>query len=174
MEAFGDPVGDVEVIRLGHPEPLTLKQMLGVESSLRGGMTSEGLMEVCWNLAREVDAGLSLDDAWQRLETHLAGLEKDAGMSGMKISVQQGDEGVIIQSATEISMEQSTAVPAVATAIYMMKDSQIDPGVWPPEILDVGRYFSLAGAISPGGGGLQAFRTKLGERSDKIRLRELF
>ncbi|GAB5458802.1 MAG: hypothetical protein Hens3KO_18320 [Henriciella sp.] len=174
IEAFGEPVGDVEVIRLGHPEPLTLKRMLGVEASLRGGMTSKGLMKVSWNLAREVDAGLSLEAAWQRLESHLAGLKKDAGMSGMKISVQQGEDGITVQSATDISMEQSTAVPAVATAIYLLSDDQMGPGVWPPEILDVRRYFQLAGTVSPGGGGLQAFRTRAGKRTEKIRLRDLF
>jgi hypothetical protein len=173
--AFAAPIGPVEVVRLGHPEPLTLKRFLGCEAVLRGGMTSSGLLRRCWELARAVDDDLSIDDAWAMLAAeYLSTVAAEPGWSGMAIDITCGARGVRFESATTISMEQSTAVPAAAVALMMAADEQPPPGVWGPEVLDPKRFFEAAGAISPGGGGLKAYRLDSGVRGDRVPMRDLF
>jgi saccharopine dehydrogenase-like NADP-dependent oxidoreductase len=177
---FPDPIGPVEVVRLGHPEPLTLKRFLGCEAVLRGGMTSSGLLHRCWELARAIDDGLGLEEAWSILQHEYSiNHESPAGWSGMAIDVAHDDtgagaQGLRFESATTISMEQSTAVPVAAVALMMAQGEGPPPGVWGPEVLDPKRFFEAAGAISPGGGGLRAYRLEDGQRGERIPMRALF
>jgi saccharopine dehydrogenase (NAD+, L-lysine-forming) len=173
---FPDPIGELEVVRLGHPEPLTLERHLGCETTLRGGMTGDGLQYFCWELARACDDGLSIHEAWSRLCVALPQSSPDAPeYSGMAIDVWRGKQGVRFESATTISMEQSTAVPAATVALMMRDGENPAPGVWPPEVLDPASFFSAASRVSPGGGGLSCVSlSEKGERGERIPLRTMF
>jgi saccharopine dehydrogenase (NAD+, L-lysine-forming) len=172
---FPDPIGSVEVVQLGHPEPLTLARYLDCPSTLRGGMTSSGLLRQSWELARQCDAGRSVEDAWNELQGGWLRATGEPGLSGMCIDVRVGDEGLRFESATTISMEQSTAVPAVAVALMVLAGAGPDAGVWPPEVLNPRLFFDYASRVSPGGGGLKAYRLDaLGQRGDRVPLRQLF
>ncbi len=173
--AFPEPVGDVEVVRLGHPEPLTLKTYLDCPTHLRGGMTSAGVLRHAWELARACDQGRPVADAWRELEASLGSADGGApGLSGMVIDVMVGGEGIRFESATSISMEQSTAVPAAGVALMMLAGQGPGPGVWPPEALSPADFFEASHRVSPGGGGLRAFRLSHGQPTDRLSLRALF
>lgn len=173
LVAFADPIGSLEVVRLGHPEPLTLQRSLGCACVLRGGMTTPGLLYKAWELARACDAGRTVADAWAELKLVLPhGQEREP--SGMSIDVSVGARGVRFESATTISMEQSTAVPAVAGALMLLENAAPPPGVWPPEALSPLEFFEAAGSVSPGGGGLRAYAWDGGVRGPRLRMRDLF
>lgn len=173
--AFPAPVGDVEVVRLGHPEPLTLARYAACPTVLRGGMTSSGLLRRAWALARLCDQGLALPEAWREMSAGLPPSSDEPGWSGMCIDVTVGERGLRFESATTISMEQSTAVPAAAGVLMLMEDAGPGPGVWAPEVMDPRRFFEQANRVSPGGGGLKAYELRTdGSRGDRVPLRELF
>jgi hypothetical protein len=171
--SFPDPIGSLEVLRLGHPEPLTLPMFLDCQCMLRGGMTTPGMMRMAWDLARKCDDGLDLASAWKQLQGNIP-QEHGREQSGMVIDVTSAGRGIRFESATSISMEQSTAVPAVAGALLLLGANGPMPGVWPPEVLSPQDFFSAAAKVSPGGGGLRAFGMVDGQRDAPIRLRDMF
>jgi saccharopine dehydrogenase (NAD+, L-lysine-forming) len=171
---FPDPIGPVEVVRLGHPEPLTLERYFACPTVLRGGLTNSGVLRRCWELARACDHGQSQEEAWNDLRGQLeTGSPGAPGLSGMVVDVFVEGRGIRFESATEISMEQSTAVPAAAAVLMMLEGEGLGPGVWTPEALSPAAFFAASGRVSPGGGGLRAYRLQGGERGDRIPLRAL-
>jgi saccharopine dehydrogenase (NAD+, L-lysine-forming) len=173
--SFPNPIGLVEVVRLGHPEPLTLGRYLGCSTVLRGGMTKSGVLRRCWELARDCDDGRPVGEAWNELNSQFPPASDDRpGLSGMRIDVFVGDRGIRFESATAISMEQSTAVPAAGAVLMMLAGEGPGPGVWTPEALSPAAFFEASGRVSPGGGGLRAYKLQDGMHGDKIPLRSLF
>lgn len=176
IEKFPEPMGALPTVRLGHPEPLTVKRFLGIECELRGGVTTPGAMHRAWELAREHANGLGADVAWDRMRAFLAKqAETDTCKhSGMLIRVSDVDgTGVQFESATTISMEQSTAVPAVTCALMLREDKSFEAGVWGPEVLDPASFFGMSNRVSPGGGNLAAYRLDQGTKS-RISVGSLF
>lgn len=172
---FPEPIGRLEVALLGHPEPLTLQRYLDCPTVLRGGMTQPGLLHRSWALARECDSGLPVEDAWRALHAALPAAGDAPAWSGMCIDTFAGGQGLRFDSATTISMEQSTAVPAVGAALMLLQGESPGAGVWAPEALDPRRFFDHANRVSPGGGGLRAWRLgRDGERGERVALRALF
>ncbi len=168
---FPDPIGPVTVVRLGHPEPLTLPRFAGCTAVLRGGMTNPGLLRRAWELARAVDQGLFIDTAWDRIAEGIDAA--DDGMSGMLIDVSARGRTIRFESATRISMEQSTAVPAAAVALLLAERAVPQIGVMAPECLSPAAFFAQASIISPGGGGLEAFEMLSDGQRRRLSLRRL-
>jgi hypothetical protein len=168
---FPDPVGPVETTILGHPEPLTLARYLDCPTILRGGVSTAEIHRRSWELARACDDGLSLDDAWHQLQPLLE--QGNVEPSGMVIDVTNDGYGLRFESVTTISMEQSTAVPAAATALAILDGAGPGAGVWPPEMIEPKLFFEAAGRVSPGGGGLTAWHLEDGEPVRRASLRDL-
>lgn len=170
---FPDPLGAVEVTRLGHPEPLTLARSLGCRTGVWGGMTTPGLHRRAWELARACDAGLLLADAWREIAADAAAAADDEA-SGMIIDVTAPDgRGVRFESVTTITMMESTSVPAAAAACLLLAGEGPPPGVHPPELLDPRAFFAAAARLSTQRGTLRAFTTRDGARVEPLSLRTM-
>ena len=175
---FPDPLGDVQTIRIGHPEPLTLSRTLGCSCDMRGGITPDAVLYRAWEAARVADSRDftqgDVADAWRSLQGFIDGLgQQVSAVSGMRVDVWLGNQGIRFESATTISMEQSTAVPAAAASLLMLEGRMLKPGVWPPECLDPLDFFTAAGRVSPGGGGLTASWLSSADPPQRMRLRDI-
>jgi saccharopine dehydrogenase (NAD+, L-lysine-forming) len=173
---FPEALGAVELVQLGHPEPYTLKRCLGIDANLWGGFTDAELTREAWRLCREVHQGrlASIADAWDQLSKSRWFNQADSTpYSGMVIDVQLQQRGIRFENQTTISMEQSTAVPAVAVALMVVSGQLQEAGVWSPEILDPTTFFTMASSVSPGGGQLECYATADGRKQEQISIRSL-
>ncbi len=177
---FPDPVGPVEVVRLGHPESHTIPEYLGMPCYLRGGSTTPEILRRTWHLGKALEEHDQLQDAeslaraWDELSAIIPPPNENQPDSGMVIDVVADGDGIRFESATSISMEQSTAVPAAAGAMMLYQGQFDTSGVHPPEALSVPTFFRTAGSISPGGGGLVAYRLEKGRKTSKLSIGSFF
>jgi saccharopine dehydrogenase-like protein len=181
---FPGTVGTQQVVRLAHPEPLTVPRFLPVQrSSNYGAITPEESLTVAWSLAYATDAqriGASADT--DRLTDNAIALfsayrdTRDRSPrlgSGLSIDVHTNGTGLRFASGAHTEMAEATGVPAAA-GIVLMLDGQTPPGgVFSPETLHPAAFFAALRQVSRGGGGLATYQLTDGAEGERVRLREL-
>lgn len=183
---FPEPVGENLVLRLGHPEPVTIPQFLpGTNVVNSGTIAPEENIHVLWALGRllgtaQVDELTGIYDEFVALSRRPAELHG----SGLMIDVQRDGSGYRFASGSHMTMERSTGVPAAAGVLTMLSLTEDggsvvnrigieEPGVHAPECLRPRAFFESLGKVSEGGGGMRVFRLKDGSVGDRVRMRDL-
>jgi|GEM_PF-4763215 len=176
LAPFPEPLGPVEVIDFGHPEPLTLPKTLGCKTTLKGGMTPNGALKLCWAYAKYTD--LQKDRIQSRGSTYhfvktLQNIYLPNQFSGMMIDVTSNGNGIRLQSVTDQSMEESTVVPMAAGIIYLLTENNLSAGCHAPEAIDPSQFFRFA-SLFPTAGSLEAVSLKDNVAGERISFSQLF
>lgn len=176
---FPAPVGRQRLVRLAHPEPITVPRSLPVRrASNFGGLNPEEALVTAWALAHIADerrSNGSLTDAAAELFRHYR--ERRTGAprigSGLIIDVHSGGKGLRFSSGSEGGMDDSTGIPAAAGVILMMEGRIDRKGVFAPEAVKPSDFFETLRRVSNGGGGLTLFRLEDGQPTERMRIRDL-
>lgn len=186
--SFPPPLGDRLVIELSHPEPITVPRFLEVDLVRNyGSIVPEDTLVVNWALARlgagggagaEIELGGSptgipavATALYDRYLQTRASTEYLGG--GLVVDVWNGEDGIRFASADQLSMEESTGIPAAAGILLMLEGGPQAKGVIAPECLEPAEFFSALGRTSRGTGSLGARRLENGAEGEKIRIRDL-
>jgi saccharopine dehydrogenase (NAD+, L-lysine-forming) len=184
LVTFPGTVGIQSVVRLAHPEPLTIPRFLPVKrSSNYGSITPSESFVVAWALAYAVDPQrLKSTQALDRLVNNaveLFGIYRDTRPrgtrtgSGLLIDVHTDGTGLRFSSGAHTEMAEATGIPAAA-GIYLMLDGRTPPnGVFAPETLQPADFFEALRRVSRGGGGLTTHRIENGIEAERVRLRDI-
>ena len=176
---FPAPVGHQSVVRLAHPEPLTVPRFLPVKrASNFGGLNPEEALITAWALAHIADEQRSkgeFTDPAASLFRHYR--ERRVGAprigSGMIIDVHTAGSGLRFAAGSDGGMDDSTGIPAAAGALLML-DGKIDrQGAFAPEVVRPADFFDVLRRVSTGGGGLSLFRLEDGVATERLRIRDL-
>lgn len=174
---FPEPVGNAEVVRLGHPEVLTIPRFAEVDRiTNKGGVVPGEYLHAAWALARVADAGAPLDEiheVYQRYDSAMRGTGRSRIGSGLIVDVHRNGDGYRFASGSDGSMADATGVPAAAGVLMMLERAVPGPGVWAPECLDPRTFFAKLREVSTGGGGLHLFDLEGGRPIRRARIREL-
>ncbi|KQU85605.1 saccharopine dehydrogenase [Mesorhizobium sp. Root102] len=176
---FPAPVGLQRLVRLAHPEPITVPQYLPVKrASNFGGLNPEEALVTGWCLAHIADERRTkgaLTDAAVDLFLHYRDQRAAAPRigSGLIIDVHTKGNGLRFASGSDGGMDDSTGIPAAVGVILMMQDRISQRGVFPPEIVSPKDFFSILRDVSLGGGGLTLSSLKDGQAGERLRIRDL-
>ncbi|MFH8657896.1 saccharopine dehydrogenase family protein [Streptomyces afghaniensis] len=178
---FPGTVGRQVVVRLAHPEPLTIPRFLPVKSCGNfGAVTPYESMVTAWGLAHAVDP--------QRTEVSEATLDAAVAVfshyrdtrpatarlgSGLQIDVHTGGNGLRFASGAPTPMEDATGIPAAAGLLMLQEGKVRDVGVIAPEVLSPADFFTTLRRVSTGGGGLGLYRLENGKTGERLRIRDL-
>lgn len=186
--SFPPPLGDRLVIELSHPEPITVPRFLDVDLVRNyGSIVPEDTLVVNWALARlgagggegaEIELGgaaSGIPAVASALYDRYLGTRAPTGYlgGGLVVDVWSGDDGIRFASADELSMEESTGIPAAAGILLMLEGGPEAKGVIAPECLEPAEFFAALGRTSRGTGSLGACRLANGAEGEKIRIRDL-
>ncbi|NMO02241.1 saccharopine dehydrogenase [Gordonia sp. TBRC 11910] len=182
---FPEPVGPRELVRLAHPEPVTVPRYLPVDKSNNfGAVTPVDALQVCWAMAYATDplrdrSGHDVADITDKaVDVFAAYRDSRPGSprvgSGMVIDVHTAGTGLRFSSGAETEMAEATGVPAAAGLMLMLAGQVPGPGVLPPELLRPADFFASLQRVSRGGGGLQVHRLVDGKPTERMRIRDLF
>jgi len=176
LVAFEDPIGVQEVVRLGHPEPVTLPRFTNVgEVVNKGGVAPREALHYYWTLGRLVNDGVSVEevlDLYQRYSPLVLRKHRRAG-TAMHLDVHVEGDGYRYVSVSDMRMEHATGLPAAAGVLMMLDGALTEPGCWAPECLDPGHFFDKLRLVSPGGGGMHVVRLEGGQPTERLRIRDL-
>lgn len=181
---FPEPVGPREVVRLSHPEPLTVTRYLPVKTSSNyGSITPADAMHISWALAYSADPLRDHDGHDPAAVTDKAvdvfaayrDSRPDAPRvgSGLVIDIHSNGNGLRYSSGAETEMAEATGVPAAAGLLLMLEGRVTQKGVIPPECVVPADFFASLRRVSRGGGGLQLHRLVGGEQGERVRIRDL-
>ncbi len=180
---FPGTVGRQTLVRLAHPEPLTVPRFLGVSrASNYGVITPFEATRVAWALAYSVDPLRPADgdlqattrgavDVFLRYRDTLADAPRVG--SGLIIDVHTGGNGIRFAAGAETEMSEATGVPAAAGVRVLLDGAATGLGVAPPELLRPADFFDALGKVSRGGGGLKVYELVDGEQGERVRMRHL-
>lgn len=176
---FPPPVGRQMVVRLSHPEPITVPRFLPVKrASNFGGIAPEEALVTSWTLAHITDqqrSGGDLTDMaatlFRRYRERLAGAPRIG--SGMMIDVHTNGDGLRFAAGNSGAMDDATGVPAAAGALLMLEGAVTQKGVLSPELVQPSAFFETLRRVSEGGGGLGLYRLKGGRVCERLRIRDL-
>lgn len=176
---FPEPVGLQPVVRLAHPEPLTVPRFLPVKrASNFGGLNPEEALVTAWALAHIADEQRSdgeFTDPAANLFRHYR--ERRVGAprigSGMIIDVHTAGNGLRFAAGSDGGMDDSTGIPAAAGALLMLDGKIERQGAFAPEVVRPGDFFEVLRKVSTGGGGLSLFRLENGVAKERLRIRDL-
>jgi saccharopine dehydrogenase-like NADP-dependent oxidoreductase len=172
---FPEPVGEQLVVTLSHPEVLTLPRFTRVtEASNKGGLIPEDFTHLGWVISRLPDEdgrSAAMHTIFETARSSHAGREPVG--SGLIVDVRVGDEGIAFMSGGRMSQEDATGTPAAAGALIALSGRVPGPGVVSPEVLVPADFFASLREVSAGGGGMTAYRTRHGEVTEPVRIREL-
>ena len=177
---FPGTVGRQTVVRLAHPEPITVPRFLPVlRSSNYGTITPTDALTTSWAMAFATDvlrdAG---DDAVTQKAIDVFRHYRETRPrtprigSGLIIDVHTGGDGIRFQAGADTEMAEATGVPAAA-GLQVLLAGRAPVGVFSPEALDPKDFFDALRQVSRGGGGLQVFRLEGGATGPRIRMRDL-
>jgi hypothetical protein len=176
---FPDPVGRQRLVRLAHPEPITVPRFLPVKrASNFGGIAPEEALVTAWALAHIADErrsdGSLTDPAAQLFQRYM---ERRAGAprigSGLIIDVHTNGTGLRFASGSAGGMDDSTGIPA-AVGVVLMTSGRVDRrGVVSPEVVSPRDFFDALRDVSTGGGGLTLWRLDDGKATERLRIRDL-
>jgi saccharopine dehydrogenase-like NADP-dependent oxidoreductase len=172
---FPDPVGEQLVVTLSHPEVLTLPRFTRVtEASNKGGLIPEDFTHLGWLISRLPDSDGRSAAMHSMFDTaRTAHSVRDVVGSGLIVDVRVGDEGIMFKSGGQMSQDDATGTPAAAGTLIALRGEVPGPGVVSPEVLRPSDFFSALRDVSAGGGGMTAYRTRDGEVTEPVRIREL-
>jgi len=176
---FPEPVGRQRVVRLAHPEPITVPRFLPVKNSSNfGGLNPLESLIVAWSLAYVADEQRSngeFTDPAAALFRHYRERRIDAPRigSGLIIDVHTKGNGLRFSSGSDGGMDDSTGIPA-AVGVVMLVEGMVDrKGVFAPEVLLPKDFFEVLRRVSTGGGGLTLHRLENGKAVERLRIRDL-
>lgn len=179
---FPGSVGRQTLVRLAHPEPVTVPLYLGVKTTSNyGAITPFEATRLAWGLAYAVDdrrpgvrdvqsSTESALDVFGRYRETTSGYPRLG--SGLIIDVHTDGDGIRFAAGGQTEMAEATGVPAAA-GIQVLLGGNTVVGVAPPETLRPTDFFDALGKVSRGGGGLQVFRLVAGEPVERVRMRHL-
>jgi saccharopine dehydrogenase (NAD+, L-lysine-forming) len=172
---FPDPVGEQLVVTLSHPEVLTLPRFTRVtEATNKGGLIPEDFTQLGWIASRLPEGSGRTAAMHTMFETaRLAHGDREPVGSGLIVDVRVGSEGIAFVSGGKMSQDDATGTPAAAGTLIALRDQVPGPGVVCPEVLRPADFFSALRAVSAGGGGMTAYRTRNGEITEPVRIRDL-
>ncbi|MGW1267102.1 saccharopine dehydrogenase family protein [Streptomyces sp. NPDC002491] len=178
---FPGTVGSQVVVRLAHPEPLTIPRFLPVKNCGNfGAVTPYESMVTAWGLAHAVDP--------QRTEVSEETLDAAVAVfshyrdtrpattrlgSGLQIDVHTGGNGLRFASGAPTPMEDATGIPAAAGLLMLQEGKVPEVGVIAPEVLSPAQFFTTLRRVSTGGGGLGLYRLEDGKTGERLRIRDL-
>lgn len=176
---FPSPVGRQSLVRLAHPEPLTVTRFLPIRHARSfGGVAPTGALVMSWAMAAATDvqrapvgrdeAALQVFRAYQQAERNSARVG-----SGLIIDVTREGSGIRFASGSSGSMDDATGIPAAAGALLLLSGRVQERGVIAPECLRPSDFFDQLGRVSPGGGGLTVHRLEKGCVGERVRMRDL-
>jgi saccharopine dehydrogenase (NAD+, L-lysine-forming) len=176
---FPEPVGRQRVVRLAHPEPITVPRFLPVKNSSNfGGLNPLEALVVAWSLANIADEQRSdgeFTDSAASLFRHYR--ERRVGAprigSGLIIDVHTNGNGLRFASGSEGGMDDSTGIPAAVGVVLMVEGRVNCTGVLAPEVLEPKDFFEVLRRVSAGGGGLTLHRLEAGKPKERLRIRDL-
>jgi hypothetical protein len=176
LVAFDDPIGVQEVVRVGHPEPVTLPRFTNVSEVVnKGGIAPREALHFYWNLGRLMNDGASLDeviDLYKRYSPLVLRSHRRAG-TAMHLDVHSGGNGYRYVSVSDMKMEHATGLPAAAGVLMMLDGALTDPGCWAPECVKPADFFDKLRLVSSGGGGMHVVRLENGQPAERLRIRDL-
>lgn len=176
---FPAPIGRQKLLRLAHPEPITIPRFLPVKrASNYGGLSQEEALIISWSLANIADERRSkgeFTDEAVRLFRHYCERRKGAPRvgSGLIIDVHTNGNGLRFCAGSDGGMDDSTGIPAAAGAVLMMDGRVSRKGVFAPEVINAADFFESLRKVSPGGGGLTLYRLEGGKPENRMRIRDL-
>jgi saccharopine dehydrogenase (NAD+, L-lysine-forming) len=181
---FPGTVGTQQVVRLAHPEPLTIPRFLPVQhSSNYGAITPEEALIVAWALAFAIDperagSGAPIDRLTDNAVEVFSAYRNTRGRSprlgsGLSIDVHTDGTGLRFASGAYTAMAEATGMPAAAGVLLMLDGHLPGPSVFSPEALLPAAFFAALRQVSRGGGGLATYRLTDGVEAERLRLREI-
>jgi saccharopine dehydrogenase (NAD+, L-lysine-forming) len=172
---FGEPVGVQEVVRLGHPEPLTIPRFTNAASVVnKGGVAPSEQLHISWVAARLRDDGVDDGALTAVFRAAELGVERRERIgTALRIDVELDGEGVRFAGSSTIRMTHATGVSAAAGVLLMLEKPFDAPGVYAPECLDPAAVFGKLRLVSAGGGGVTGMRLRSGEPVEPLRIRDL-
>lgn len=180
---FPGAVGRQRVVRLSHPEPLTVPRFLGVKRAVNYGAISpaeaqtvgEAMAAVADEQQLSAQNGKHTDALVQAFQAFLQRFASSPRIgSGLQIDVHTGGNGLRFASGADTSMEEATGVPAAAGLLMIGEGNVPRGGVFAPEALSPADFFAALRRVSLGGGGLGLYRLEQGVPTERLRIRDLF
>lgn len=178
---FPGAVGRHTVVRLAHPEPLTVPRFLPVKRAVNYGalapLDAQAVAAAMAAVADEQQPGADprQTDALVKAFQHFLQRFADGPRigSGLQIDVHTNGDGLRYASGADTSMEEATGVPAAAGLLMIVDGQAPRGGVFAPEALSPADFFAALRRVSLGGGGLSVCRLKNGEPAERLRIRDL-
>ena len=179
---FPGDVGRQTVVRLAHPEPLTIPRFLPVKRAVNFGaiapIDAHTVATAMAAVADEQQAGATdgarTDGLVKAFQHFLARFADGARIgSGLQIDVHTDGNGLRYASGADTSMEEATGVPAAAGVLMIAEGKVPRGGVFAPEALKPADFFETLRRVSLGGGGLGVYRLENGEQRERLRIRDL-
>jgi hypothetical protein len=176
---FPQPVGRQKLVRLAHPEPITVPRFLPVKrASNFGGVAPEEALVTAWALAHIADeqrSDGSLTDPAAKLFKSYMDRRANAPRigSGLLIDVHTNGNGLRFSSGSEGRMDDSTGIPAAVGLILMCEGRVTVKGVISAEMVEPKDFFQVLRTVSEGGGGLTLWRLEDGQAVERLRIRDL-
>ncbi|GLV27004.1 saccharopine dehydrogenase family protein [Sphingobium sp. Cam5-1] len=178
---FPGTVGRQTVVKLAHPEPLTVPRFLPVKRAVNYGaiapIDAHAVAAALAAVADEQQPGSTgertdmLVKAFQQFLARFEGGERIG--SGLQIDVHTNGNGLRYASGADTSMEEATGVPAAAGVIMLAEGDTPRGGVFAPEALSPAKFFAALRRVSLGGGGLGVYRLENGRQGERLRIRDL-
>ena len=178
---FPGTVGRQTVVKLAHPEPLTVPRFLPVKRAVNYGaiapIDAHAVAAALAAVADEQQPGSSggrtdmLVKAFQQFLARFEGGERIG--SGLQIDVHTDGNGLRYASGADTSMEEATGVPAAAGVLMLAEGDTPRGGVFAPEALSPEKFFAALRRVSLGGGGLGVYRLQNGRQGERLRIRDL-
>lgn len=178
---FSGTVGRQTVVRLSHPEPMTVPRYLPVSKSANfGTVTPYEALVLSWALAYATDPlrekesnGSAVDAALTVFERYARSTVLPRVGSGLLIDVHTTGSGLRFSSGAHTEMAEATGVPAAAGCLVMLSGVNVKPGVFPPECLEPQAFFAALRRVSQGGGGLALHRLDGHLPVERLRIRDV-
>lgn len=178
---FPGTVGRQTVVKLAHPEPLTVPRFLPVKRAVNYGaiapIDAHAVASALAAVADEQQPGSTsertdmLVKAFQQFLARFEGGERIG--SGLQIDVHTDGNGLRYASGADTSMEEATGVPAAAGVLMLAEGDTPRGGVFAPEALSPEKFFAALRRVSLGGGGLGVYRLQNGRQGERLRIRDL-
>ncbi|MGV0807949.1 saccharopine dehydrogenase family protein [Mycolicibacterium setense] len=172
---FPDPIGEQVVVTLSHPEVLTLPRFTRVTHARnKGGLIPEDFTHLGWAVSRLPDGPEGTAAMHTIFETaRAAHSDRQPVGSGLIVDVRVGEEGISFLSGGTMSQDDATGTPAAAGSLVALQNKVPGPGVVSPEVLHPADFFTTLRDVSAGGGGMTAYRTRDGQITEHVRIRDL-
>ncbi len=138
---FPEPLGEIKVVHVGHPEPMTIPRTIPAWTvSLKGALTPNWNNRLAGLLVRMgLTSSLDRIDRMSRLIHRLEGVVGAGGvaLSGVRVDVTgtRAGEQVTLSYMAADHMGRLTGVPAAIGALMLARGEIAEPGVFAPEAI---------------------------------------